>query len=656
MDTVPIVDSLDQIYTDGLLDQAQRYDQLAQGFEALYGQPPALIARAPGRVNLIGEHVDYCGFPVFPMAIERDCLIAVAWEPASGSPPPASRPTTLFATAAESTDKPAEARTTTTTTTTVRLSHVHSDQYPACVFTHPSPAELARHPGVPAVVDISANRLTWSNYFKCGYRGAHELMAQTAAELPASAAKPPYLSSHHHPSGLNCLMNGNIPTGAGLSSSSAFVSCAAIATMAAHELLPLTSGNANPSPPAYTITTPPSASVQRNLDRTRLTEIAISSERYVGVNSGGMDQTCSIMSQPNSASFIEFYPRLRATPVAVPRVQPALTFVIANSGVTSDKLVTAPVCYNLRVVETRLGALLLARYLGIDQRPALAQAPPNNRHFKLVMDEFFEAQREVAATVAAAEKIGDEGPAPPWTDLLTKYPAAMNPNPRLDPNSAETSHWIARLNIMLEICRTHPVFDRPSTTTTTTATATTTSPSQSLRETGWTRTQISQVLDTPWPQLERQIEVDRFPIHAEVFHVYRRAHHVFSEALRVVQFRQICQQAPLSATAVDHLFQKLGQLMNDSQTSCRDWFDCSCPELDELTYICRAAGAVGSRLTGAGWGGCTVSLVPSDRVDHFLRTVHREYYQVRNPALGDEPNQSDLFATQPGRGAVIYRV
>ncbi|RKP35040.1 ribosomal protein S5 domain 2-type protein [Dimargaris cristalligena] len=560
MDTVPIVDSLDQIYTDGLLDQAQRYDQLAQGFEALYGQPPALIARAPGRVNLIGEHVDYCGFPVFPMAIERDCLIAVAWEPAS-----------------------AEARTTTTTTTTVRLSHVHSDQYPACVFTHPSPAELARHPGVPAVVDISANRLTWSNYFKCGYRGAHELMAQTAAELPASAAKPPYLSSHHHPSGLNCLMNGNIPTGAGLSSSSAFVSCAAIATMAAHELLPLTSGNANPSPPAYTITTPPSASVQRNLDRTRLTEIAISSERYVGVNSGGMDQTCSIMSQPNSASFIEFYPRLRATPVAVPRVQPALTFVIANSGVTSDKLVTAPVCYNLRVVETRLGALLLARYLGIDQRPALAQAPPNNRHFKLVMDE-------------------------------------------------------------------------PSTTTTTTATATTTSPSQSLRETGWTRTQISQVLDTPWPQLERQIEVDRFPIHAEVFHVYRRAHHVFSEALRVVQFRQICQQAPLSATAVDHLFQKLGQLMNDSQTSCRDWFDCSCPELDELTYICRAAGAVGSRLTGAGWGGCTVSLVPSDRVDHFLRTVHREYYQVRNPALGDEPNQSDLFATQPGRGAVIYRV
>ncbi|XP_066961054.1 N-acetylgalactosamine kinase isoform X1 [Macrobrachium rosenbergii] len=57
--------------------KAERLRCLVETFTSEFSAKPQFCARAPGRVNLIGEHVDYCGYAVFPMAIDLDILIAV---------------------------------------------------------------------------------------------------------------------------------------------------------------------------------------------------------------------------------------------------------------------------------------------------------------------------------------------------------------------------------------------------------------------------------------------------------------------------------------------------------------------------------------------------------------------------------------------------
>ncbi|OBS69881.1 hypothetical protein A6R68_01577, partial [Neotoma lepida] len=110
-------------------------------------------------------------------------------------------------------------------------------------------------------------------------------------------------------------------------------------------------------------------------------------------------------------------------------------------------------------------------------------------------------------------------------------------------------------------------------------------------------------------------------------------------------FKQVCEEAP------DNAVQLLGELMNQSHRSCRDLYECSCPELDQLVDVCRKFGAKGSRLTGAGWGGCTVSIVPADMLSSFLTNVHEAYYRRNSLSLALEKHS--LFATKPGGGALL---
>uniref|UniRef100_A0A3P8UFL6 Galactokinase 2 n=1 Tax=Amphiprion percula TaxID=161767 RepID=A0A3P8UFL6_AMPPE len=123
--------------------------------------------------------------------------------------------------------------------------------------------------------------------------------------------------------------------------------------------------------------------------------------------------------------------------------------------------------------------------------------------------------------------------------------------------------------------------------------------------------------------------------HMMQFWLHQRAKHVYGEAARVLQFKSVCDSEPAES------IQLLGELMNQSHASCRDLYECSCPELDQLVDICLKAGAVGSRLTGAGWGGCAVSMVPTEKVESFLQA---------EAAM----EKQSLFVSKPGGGAAIF--
>ena len=71
--------TISTISLDGYSNK-DRANKLISNFENEFnGQKPEAIIRVPGRVNLIGEHIDYCGYGVHPMAIEQDILVAVAY-------------------------------------------------------------------------------------------------------------------------------------------------------------------------------------------------------------------------------------------------------------------------------------------------------------------------------------------------------------------------------------------------------------------------------------------------------------------------------------------------------------------------------------------------------------------------------------------------
>ncbi len=100
--------------------------------------------------------------------------------------------------------------------------------------------------------------------------------------------------------------------------------------------------------------------------------------------------------------------------------------------------------------------------------------------------------------------------------------------------------------------------------------------------------------------------------------VRRRARHVISENQRVLNSIPLLLRSDLM---------QFGSLMNSSHESLRDNYEVTGPELDALVDAAwNVNGCVGARMTGAGFGGCTVNLVAEEAVDRFIEQVGNEYY------------------------------
>jgi galactokinase len=101
--------------------------------------------------------------------------------------------------------------------------------------------------------------------------------------------------------------------------------------------------------------------------------------------------------------------------------------------------------------------------------------------------------------------------------------------------------------------------------------------------------------------------------------LYRRCRHVVSEIQRVRDAAGALQEGALP---------RFGELMRQSHLSLRDDYEVSCPELDLMVEIAsRQPGVYGARMTGGGFGGCTINLVKREAVPQITRQIAAEYSQ-----------------------------
>ena len=509
-----------------------------------------MIARSPGRVNLIGEHIDYEGYDVLPMAVSLDTIVACG----AASPEDASDSGITYA-------------------------NLDDLKYPQGVFT-----SLEASQPMP-------RQHTWGSYILAAYKGVHALLQECAITFT--------------PKPLVLVVSGTVPQGSGLSSSSALC-CACMLAMAATLV-----GDTSKLP-----------------SKTKFADAACKAERHVGVMSGGMDQTVSLCAKKNFASLVTFVPSISTKDVPLPE---DAVFIVGNSLAVSNKALTNASKYNLRVVECRLAALVIARKIGI----------------ATTMEEMAKIStlRDVEAKLVCHSANSEDGAAGDGVGVV----APLN-----DHDDEELQH--DDYHCPAAIAARELLHAQPYT-------------QQELEE--FLGASLADIFDNKEAALitfEPAATLNKgFKLLQRTLHVYReksRVHRMAAACADAASLESPAKRAKASSGAASSALQPIGTLMSSSHESCARLFECSCPELDRLVEVMTDAGALGARLTGAGWGGCAVGLFARENVQDALKQIRKEYYlpkfeqaKASSPSIDEEAWFSErCFVTAPCAGAAFVNL
>lgn len=135
---------------------------------------------------------------------------------------------------------------------------------------------------------------------------------------------------------------------------------------------------------------------------------------------------------------------------------------------------------------------------------------------------------------------------------------------------------------------------------------------------------------------EEEFETHKDAIQSELRQ--KRAKHAVYENQRTIKAVEALKQNDI---------EKFGKLMNASHVSLRDDYEVSCEEIDVLVELAwQTEGVIGSRITGGGFGGCTVNIVKNDAVDAFVESIGEKYEEK----VG---HKAEFYIVDIGNGAGI---
>lgn len=150
--------------------------------------------------------------------------------------------------------------------------------------------------------------------------------------------------------------------------------------------------------------------------------------------------------------------------------------------------------------------------------------------------------------------------------------------------------------------------------------------------------ELQKVMDVPslGALTEDKFEAKKDAIQSEVRQ--RRAKHAVYENQRTIKAVEALKNNDI---------ERFGALMNASHVSLRDDYEVSCEEIDVLVELAwKIEGVVGSRITGGGFGGCTVSIVKNDAVDTFIEQVGNGYREKTG-------HEAEFYVVEIGDGARV---